>query len=88
MKKKHPYLILIGLDANRPCNVSWSKYQPEVWHVASIDQRTINYRDSKSIYQVREETWDVTDCYCWLLLNVHGVKDNDREGEQVVLIWD
>jgi hypothetical protein len=87
MKKKHPYLIMIGLDANRQSNVDWAKYKPEVWHDASIEHRSINYRDHKSDRQIREETWDTEDCYCWYLLNVHGVKDNEREGEQIVLIW-
>lgn len=88
MNKKQPYLTLIGLDANRKCNIDWSKYTPEVWHDGSIDQKVISYRDEKTLCQVRAETWDVYDCCQWYLLNVHGIKDNVRDGENISLRWE
>lgn len=86
MKKKlEP--ILLGLNKSIGTPIDFKKYRLESWYDKSIDQKEISYRDHKGDKQIRVEIWNVEDCYLWELLHIHGVKDDIKEGEQIVLTW-
>ena len=86
MKKKP--LLTYGINHKLPTLVDMSKYKKHcVWTSFSDGWAEVNYMDIRGMRQVRSEFWSDADLDVWKLLNVHGVKDNLREGEQIVLTW-
>ncbi|HUU88323.1 MAG TPA: hypothetical protein VMX17_11285 [Candidatus Glassbacteria bacterium] len=86
MKKKP--LLTHGINPKLPTLVDMSRYEKHcVWTSFSDGWAEVYYTDKQGKRQIRFEFWSDADLDVWKLLNVHGVKDNEREGEQIVLTW-
>ncbi len=78
--------IYFGLTPNKALNIDWSKLKKQFAVDTSFGFKDVWYIDQDYNKQIRTELWEF-DIDNWKLVNVCGIKDNERDGECIHLKW-